>query len=155
MGTVRGGAYDTATAAECLLKGSVYFGPDCGSVASVMDAIRTVVLRHAQADSWLRATPPAVRFYHHDDASRVTPDTPIAANVAGAWATVAGAPCRVRPFGGACDMRHLVNQGDIPTVIFGPGSGEQAHRPDEYVALRQLVPCIQTLALAIYRWCGA
>jgi acetylornithine deacetylase len=155
IGTVRGGTYDTATAAECMIKGSVYFSPNCGSVTAVMDAIRAAVDQEAEADAWLHSAAPWVHFYHHDDASVVDVESPIVAAVAGARATVTGMLPAVRPVGGACDMRHLVNQGRIPTVVFGPGSGRQAHRTDEYVDLSSLVPCIQTLALTIYRWCGA
>ncbi|MDE1904588.1 MAG: M20/M25/M40 family metallo-hydrolase, partial [Alphaproteobacteria bacterium] len=32
-------------------------------------------------------------------------------------------------------------QSGIPTVICGPGSIEQAHRPDEFIALDQVKQC--------------
>ncbi|TDQ80619.1 acetylornithine deacetylase [Dongia mobilis] len=35
----------------------------------------------------------------------------------------------------------LIQQIDIPTVICGPGSIEQAHKPDEWVALDQIAQC--------------
>jgi acetylornithine deacetylase len=35
----------------------------------------------------------------------------------------------------------LFQRAGIPTVICGPGSIEQAHRPNEFVALEQLVQC--------------
>lgn len=35
----------------------------------------------------------------------------------------------------------LFRQAGIPTVICGPGSIEQAHRPDEYIELSQLAQC--------------
>src|SRR5579875_1279419 len=35
----------------------------------------------------------------------------------------------------------LYQQGGIPTVICGPGSIEQAHRPDEFIALDQVKQC--------------
>ncbi len=41
-------------------------------------------------------------------------------------------------FNGGCDMSKLVHIARIPTVIFGPGSMEQAHAPNEFVALDQL-----------------
>ena len=31
----------------------------------------------------------------------------------------------------------------IPTVVCGPGSIEQAHKPDEYVAIEQVLKCEQ------------
>lgn len=41
-------------------------------------------------------------------------------------------------FNGGCDMSKLVTIAHIPTVIFGPGSMEQAHAPDEFVSLPQV-----------------
>ncbi len=32
---------------------------------------------------------------------------------------------------------------DIPSVICGPGSIEQAHKPDEWIALEQIALCEQ------------
>lgn len=154
MGIIRGGTYETATAAECLLKGSVYISPAIGSIQRVMALLKEAVARAAAADSWLRGTPPAVHFYHHDDASEVDPATPIARTLSEAAATVFGAPASIRGFGGACDMRYLVNTGRVPTVVFGPGSMRQAHKADEHLDLAELVPSAQTLALAISRWCG-
>ncbi|MBE9475633.1 MAG: acetylornithine deacetylase [Proteobacteria bacterium] len=40
---------------------------------------------------------------------------------------------------------------DIPTVICGPGSMAQGHKPDEYVSLEQLEKCDKTLGTLIDR----
>jgi acetylornithine deacetylase len=45
-------------------------------------------------------------------------------------------------------------EGGTPTVVFGPGSIEQAHRPDEFVAIDQLHQCVRALALTIVRLLG-
>nr|WP_047166156.1 acetylornithine deacetylase [Sphingomonas sp. Y57] len=42
----------------------------------------------------------------------------------------------------------------IPTVICGPGSIEQAHRADEWIALGQLAACERFLIDAVDRVCG-
>lgn len=34
------------------------------------------------------------------------------------------------------DMRLLVNDGNTPTIMFGPGDVRLTHRPDEYVRAR-------------------
>lgn len=39
----------------------------------------------------------------------------------------------------------LFQQMDIPTVVCGPGSIEQAHKPDEYVTLSQLDACLRMI----------
>jgi len=44
------------------------------------------------------------------------------------------------------DMRVLVNQAKIPTVIMGPGNLAQAHVADEFVEIRQLVDAAKIYA---------
>jgi acetylornithine deacetylase len=43
------------------------------------------------------------------------------------------------------DARHYVAAG-IPTVLFGPGSIEQAHFPDETVDAREVETAVDVLA---------
>jgi acetylornithine deacetylase len=35
----------------------------------------------------------------------------------------------------------LFQRAGIPSIICGPGSIEQAHKPDEYIALEQVAMC--------------
>ena len=42
------------------------------------------------------------------------------------------------------DMRLLVNQGNIPTVLFGPGNVRHAHRPHEFVRIDELLTAGRT-----------
>lgn len=41
----------------------------------------------------------------------------------------------------------------METVILGPGQIEQAHQPDEYLALAQIPPGVDTLVKFIERFC--
>lgn len=50
-------------------------------------------------------------------------------------------------FGAGCDMRALVHEGKIPTVILGPGSLEQAHKVDEFIKIRQVLQAAKIYAL--------
>lgn len=43
----------------------------------------------------------------------------------------------------------------LETIILGPGSIDQAHQPDEYLALDGIKPCIETLQALIKRFCTA
>jgi acetylornithine deacetylase len=52
------------------------------------------------------------------------------------------------------DLRLLVLEGQTPAVLFGPGDVRQAHRPDEFVPLADLVAVAHSLALLALRWCG-
>lgn len=105
------------------------------------------------ADEFLRAHPATLEFLHHDDSTRQSPQIPLAVHAGQVVGRRGGlAESCAGPF--ACDMRHLVNQGDIPTVIFGPGSIAQAHKPDEHIVLDEYLSCIEHLIEFIWSWCN-
>ncbi len=153
MGRIAGGHYDTVTASECVLNGSAYFGSEIGSVTAVMEYIRRAVGEICQEDPWFDQNPPEVFFLHHDDPSDIESTEPIVQTLAAAAEKVSGQPPLQYRGTAACDMRHLINQGKIPTTVFGPGWGDQIHKPDEFMPLDSMVPAVKTLALTIYNWC--
>jgi acetylornithine deacetylase len=57
------------------------------------------------------------------------------------------------PYG--ADMRLLVNEAKVPTVIYGPGDIRRAHAPDEFVPVSELLAVTRALVLTILRYCGA
>lgn len=73
------------------------------------------------------------------DASETPSESPIVKRSLEAVSEVTGTTATAKGFVAVCDMRFLVNQGRIPTVILGPGSMDQAHVTDEYVEIQQLV----------------
>jgi len=74
--------------------------------------------------------------------------------VSEAFLSVAGTPARVQGMTYGADMRLLVNEGGIPTILFGPGDVRKAHQPDEFVPVDELITAAHTLALATLRFCG-
>lgn len=48
------------------------------------------------------------------------------------------------------DADFLINVGNIPTVIYGPGTGLMAHMPDEYVLIEEVITAAKVYALAAY-----
>lgn len=153
IGRVWGGSYDTASAASCSLRGSIYFGPDIGSVKGVMDSVTEYVMKTSEGDSWLREHPPEVLFFHHDDAYRVSPESEIVKTVLESGERALGREVEIMAGVGANDCRHLVNQGKIPAVVFGPGGLDQSHTVDESIQIENLISNVKTIALTIYSWC--
>ena len=70
--------------------------------------------------------------------SETSPSERIVRCAQDAIAAVTGKAVSPTGFCGGCDMSKLVNISHIPTVIFGPGSMENAHSPNEFVDLAQL-----------------
>ncbi|WP_374449205.1 M20/M25/M40 family metallo-hydrolase [Stella sp.] len=153
IGKVQGGHYETVTAGEAVLKGGTYFSPAAGDVGDIMDGFRAAIDRANQSDPFLAANPARLEFLHHDDSTRQSPQIPLARHIGEVVARRGGRgePCP-GPF--CCDMRHLVNQGGIPTVIFGPGTIAQAHKPDEHIRVEEYLESIEHLIEFIWHWCN-
>ncbi len=153
MGKIHGGHYETVTAPEVTVKGGAYFSPRVGSVRSVMRRMSAAVEDASLGDAYLGEFRPRLQFLHHDDAV----DQPADIGPARVLRQVlerrgVSAPVRPGPF--CCDLRHLVNQAGIPSVIFGPGSIAQAHRPDEHIVLSEYLQAIEHLIEFIPAWCN-
>lgn len=80
-----------------------------------------------------------------DDASVVT-------TARDAITAVTGETPRIEGMTYGADMRLLVNQGGIPTVLFGPGNVRQAHRPDEFVPIDELMTVARVIAVMALRF---
>ena len=124
-------------------------------VASARRLLEEAVARAAGADPWLRDHPPQIEWWGGQFAPASIPaDHPLVETVCGAFYDASGGEARVAGMTYGADMRLLVNEGGTPAVLFGPGDVRQAHRPDEYVPLADLMAAARTLALAALRFCG-
>ena len=153
IGKVSGGHYETVTAASALLKGGAYFAPSVGLVGDVMKAFQEAVVRANEADDFLRERPARLEFLHHDDSSDQRADIAIARTMSDVLRE-RGGDGAVRPGPFCCDMRHLLNQGGVPAIIFGPGTVSEAHRPDESIDVAEYLQCIEHLIGFIEQWCN-
>ena len=148
VGTVQGGSWPGSVPESLVFQGRI--GVLVGE--RVEDARRSVeeaIARVAEDDPWMRKHPPRVEWsgYQFDPAS-IPSDHPIVETVRGAYEEATGEAARLEGMTYASDMRHLVNTGSTPTVLFGPGDVRNAHAPDELVA------AARTLALTALRFCG-
>lgn len=107
------------------------------------------------ADPWLATHPATVTWWGAQFLPAATPvDDPVVATVRRAAADVLAAEPNVRGMPYGCDLGLTVGVGGIPSVVFGPGDIRDAHRPDESVALDDLVAAARVLALTVMRFCG-
>jgi len=115
------------------------------------DALDTVV----QSDPWLREHPPRMEWWGGQfKPARVPVTDPIVETVVSAFSDTTGGPPVLEGVTYGSDMRHLVNVGDTPTVLFGPGDVRDSHKPNEFVLVEDLETTVRTLALSILRFCG-
>ncbi|OYR84619.1 peptidase M20 [Halorubrum ezzemoulense] len=122
------------------------------TVAEVEAAFRERLDDVVDADPWLRDHPPRFeRFSVQFEPAEVAVDEPVVEAVrAGLVAT--GLP-DVEPRGATygADSRHFVAAG-IPAVLFGPGTMDEAHYPDETIAWEEVVRARDAIAAAAGRF---
>jgi acetylornithine deacetylase len=154
IGTVHGGNWPGSVPESLVFQGRV--GVVVGErVEDARKSVEKAIAEAAKVDPWLSGNPPRLEWsgYQFDPAS-VESDHPIVEAVRGAYTDVAGEEARLEGMTYASDMRHLINTGGVPTVLFGPGDVRQAHAPDEYVEIGELVTAARVLALTALRFCG-
>jgi len=154
VGTMRSGDWASSVADWLTFEGryGVAVGEDLAAARRMLEA---AVDKAAQADNWLRDRRPRVEWWGAQFAPASIPaDHPLVQTVSQAFAAVTGRPASIEGMTYGADMRLLVNEGQTPTVLFGPGDVRQAHRPDEYVPIDDLFAVTESLALTALRFCG-
>jgi len=154
IGTLHAGNWPSSVPEQLVAEGryGVAIGEDLAAARAQFEA---TIAQAAAADPWLRQHPPIVTWWGGQFApAAIASDAPIVGSITTALHRLNHRPVRVAGMTYGSDMRHLVNAGSIPTVLFGPGDVRRAHRPDEYVTVAELELVTRTLALAALYHCG-
>ena len=83
-------------------------------------------------------------------------DSPVIASLDRSIRSVLGRPAQLIASPGTYDHKHVARIGGVPhCVVYGPGELEQAHQPDEYCRIDDLVNATKVIALATLDLMGA
>ena len=133
---------------------NIWWLPD-ESFESIRDEIERVVAAICETDIWLRAHRPVFTWKLRGiyfPAVDTPPDHPFIDHVREALVAVGVAPV-TEAFTAASELAWYAEQG-IAGTIFGPGRIAQAHSPNEYVEIEQLVTACTVMAIAAADWCA-
>ncbi len=154
IGRVSAGIWPSTVAESLIAEGRFGIAPgeDAQTARATLEAAVSEV---AAKDDWLREHRPSVEWQGAQfEAARTDENDPVVTSLAGAFNAVLGTEPRLAGMRYGADMRLLVNQAKIPTVLFGPGDVREAHRPDESISAAELVETAKVLAVAALRFCG-
>jgi acetylornithine deacetylase len=148
------GTFPSAIPDRAQLEGSMGTMP-YENLEDVRSQLVAYINRVAQADPWMRDHPPAVSFPRVKGYGAEIPvDHPIVKQLGRAFYEATDKAPVISGRMGGSDTIYLIKQGNIPVVIFGPGSTAQMHAANEHVTIEDVVVAVKTLALAIYDWCA-
>ena len=153
-GTIEAGEWASAVPSSLTAEWRLGVAP--GETVAEVEAAFDAVLEEVIADSeWLREQPPSFeRFSVQFEPSEVDSDEPVVQAVAGALREHGVGDPEPRGVTYGADARHYVEAG-IPTVLFGPGSIEQAHFPDETVDAREVETFVDVTVDAVGTFLGS
>ena len=153
IGRITAGDWPSSVPDLLVCEGRYGIAPGEDAAQAQLELERAVA--HAAASHpFLQLHPATVEWWGGQFMPAITPShAPVVVTTSGAISDVTGAPPRVEGMTYGADMRLLVNEGRIPTVLFGPGNVRHAHRPDEFVPIDDLLTVARVLAVTAIRFC--
>ena len=154
IGKISAGDWASSVAESLICEGryGIAIGED---IPAARRQLEDAVAAAAQADPWLREHPPTIAWWGGlFEPASIPTDHPLTMIVADSYDAATGDTARLEGMTYGADMRLLVNVGNTPTVMFGPGDVRVSHRPDEFVPIADLKTVTRTLALTALRFCG-
>ncbi|SEW14102.1 M20 family metallopeptidase [Halobacterium jilantaiense] len=147
-GTVEAGEWASTVPASLTAEWRIGVAP--GETVAEVERAFDAALADVVADSeWLREHAPTFeRFSVQFEPSEVDPDEPVVRSVVDALREHGVGDPEPRGVTYGTDARHYVDAG-IPTVLFGPGSIEQAHFPDETIDATEVETFVDVAADAV------
>lgn len=145
-GTVEAGSWTSSVPArlDATFRIGVAPGETVDSVEKSVDARLAAVVADSE---WLSVHPPVFeQFSVQFEPAEISPDSPIVEAVRAALDS-AGRDSAVNGATHGTDARHYIEAG-IPTVVFGPGSIQQAHFPDESIDWGEVLEGVDLLERA-------
>ncbi len=151
VGVLRGGEWPSMVAGSAVMEGGVGFLPNRPMERVKQDLAR---LLDEEGSSELRSRYRLSFPRLHNDSYETPPDHPFVEAFHEATRRTDAAE-DVTGWNVSCDARLLAKVGGMPTVVFGPGSIQDAHSAGECVRMDDILTAAETLVRAVEEWCGS
>jgi len=123
---------------------------------AVLNQFENYLLEQIHSDPFLRDNPPKLerRKLRPIYPTQINPKHPIVRSIRNSYNQVFNSSPSIRGFETSCDAMIFNFYSKIPCVIFGPGNLVNAHCPNEYLVIDDLLNFTKILALTIVDFCG-
>jgi acetylornithine deacetylase len=147
VGTVDAGSWASSVPAELTAEMRLGVAP-AETVSEVEAEFEQRLAEVVADDEWLVEHPPTFeRFSVQFEPSEISPDEPVVRAVQRAMDARGLGDTEPRGATYGADARHYIEAG-VPTVMFGPGTVEQTHFPDEHIEWPEVLTAGDVLVAA-------
>ena len=154
IGTVRAGNWPSSVPESLVAEGRAGLIPG-ESLEATRSALVSAITGAVASDTWMADHPPHIEWFSGQfAAAEVDLSHPLTHTLQIAHESVHNREPRIEAVTYGADMRHFVNFGGIPCLMYGPGNVAQAHRPDEFVPVSDVLDVAKTLAVLLFNWCN-
>ncbi len=149
---IKGGSAPNCFAGDCTMTFDIQYH-DNEKGEDVKKEFEQYITQVCKTDSWLKKTPPQIKWQIDVVPHETSQDHPLVGIVSNAVqsmnhkTSIIGAPYN-------CDLGSVIVRKSVPSIAFGPGRNKCAHQPDEHVYIKDLVKCCKIYALTLMRWCN-
>lgn len=154
IGRVKAGSWPSTVPDQVIAEGR--FGVLVGeSISEAKALFEQRIATACHRDEWLRSHPVKVEWFEGTFEAAATPiEHPLVSAVQNAASYHEHPPVQLKGVTYGSDMRLLINQARVPTVMYGPGHIELAHAANEHIEIKHILLATRTLARLIADWCG-
>lgn len=154
MGVIAGGQIPSSVPDEIIIEARMAVSPE-EEISQARLELEEAVGTAAAADPWLREHQPEIQWYGFCLCSgAIEKEHPVIQSLAAGFEAVTGTGPVLSGTPWGTDAGAMIRYGQIPTVVFGPGPDNTAHKANEYVEVEKLITTTKIIALTLLNWCG-
>lgn len=154
IGVIQGGNWPSSVPDTVKLEGRMGVAPEEELEHAKADMIRWME-RLKDKDPWFAEHPPVVEWFGARwIPGSVDPGHELMKVLAGKYKAVRSEAPAIEASPWGTDGGLLTQLGGTPCIVFGPGSTQVAHYPNEYVILDHVFEAAEIIALTVIQWCG-
>lgn len=154
LGKIEGGNWPSSVPDLVILEGRIGVGPE-ETLEFVKQELASSLRSLKEVDTWFETHPVELEWFGAQWVpGTVELDHPFVKSLENAFTQVENKEPIIEASPWGTDGGLFTQLCNIPTVVFGPGTTEVAHYPNEYISIDQMINAAEIIALVLMDWCG-
>lgn len=153
LGKIEGGSWPSSVPDLVVLEGRIGVGPE-EKLEDVKKELASWLGTFSEADPWFESHPVQLEWFGAQWVpGSVEVDHPFVKMIENAYTEVVQKPAILEASPWGTDGGLFTQLSGTPTVVFGPGTTEVAHYPNEYISIDQMMKAAEIFVILLMNWC--